>query len=163
MKDKYNILFVCSSNVCRSPYCEFLLRAKIQNDEELKDKIEVKSCAVFNRSKEIFPKTVVALEREGFNRDEVLAHVPAYKKDCRDRFEEADIIIGMSKMHKLLTPKKYRDKYKTLSQAVNGEYRAIPDPFLATSQEKYDRTMAILKVYVEGLYKEIKKGITTRV
>lgn len=157
MKDKYNILFVCSSNVCRSPYCEFLLRAKIQDDEQLRDKVEVKSCAVFNRSKEIFPKTVVALEREGFDRQEILAHVPAYKKDSVDRFEEADIIIGMSKMHKLLTPKKYRAKYKTLSQAVDGEYKGIPDPFLATSQEKYDQTMAVLKDYVEKLYQKLKK------
>lgn len=157
MKDKYNILFVCSSNVCRSPYCEFLLRAKIQNDEELKDKIVVKSCAVFNKSKQIFSKAVVALEKEGFNREEILAHVPAFKRGSEDRFEEADIIIGMSKMHKLLTPKKYRNKYKTLSQAVDGEYKAIPDPFLATSQEKYDQTMAVLKVYVEGLYQKLKK------
>ncbi len=156
MKDKYNILFVCSSNVCRSPYCEYMLRAMIQNDEELKNKIEVCSCAVFNKSKQIFSKTVVALQREGFEREEILAHKPAFKRGSEDRFERADIIIGMSKMHKMLTPKKYRGKYQTLSQAVDGVYKPIPDPFLALSQKQYDKTMATLKNYVERLYRKLK-------
>ena len=44
MEDKkYNVLFVCSSNVCRSPYCEFMLRRMIENDSVLKGKVQVKS------------------------------------------------------------------------------------------------------------------------
>ena len=67
MQDKkYNILFVCSSNVCRSPYCEFMLRRMIENDDELRGKIVVRSSAVFNKSKNIFPKEVDILVREGF-------------------------------------------------------------------------------------------------
>lgn len=99
-----NVLFVCSSNVCRSPYCEFLLRRLVNNDERLKGKVNVCSSAVFNRSKKIFPKAVDILVREGFDRDEVLAHKPSFKDD-KERFEKADVIIGMSKMHGLMTPK----------------------------------------------------------
>ena len=91
---KYNILFVCSSNVCRSPYCEFMLRRMIENDDVLRDRVEVKSSAVFNKSKRIFPKAVDILKREGFDEKEILAHKPSFKTDT-ERFEKADVIIGM--------------------------------------------------------------------
>lgn len=104
---KYNVLFVCSSNVCRSPYCEFMLRRMVENDDDLRGKVDVCSSAVFNRSKNIFPKAVDILKREGFDEREILAHKPSFKTD-KERFEKADVIIGMSHTHKLLTPGKYR-------------------------------------------------------
>ena len=79
---KYNVLFVCSSNVCRSPYCEFTLRRMVENDDDLRGKVDVCSSAVFNRSKSIFPKAVDILKREGFDEREILAHKPSL---CRER------------------------------------------------------------------------------
>lgn len=90
---KYNVLFVCSSNVCRSPYCEFMLRRMVENDDDLRGKVDVCSSAVFNRSKSIFPKAVDILKREGFDEREILAHKPSFKTD-KARFENADVIIG---------------------------------------------------------------------
>ena len=158
---KFNVLFVCSSNVCRSPYCEFMLRRMIDNDEELRGKVDVFSSAVFNRSKSIFPKAVDVLKREGFDESEILAHKPSFKTD-KERFEKADVIIGMSHMHKLLTPRKYRKKYVTLSEAATGKYAPVPDPFLATSQKEYDKTMAVLKSYVESYFKQLKTKILSK-
>lgn len=156
MEDKkYNVLFVCSSNVCRSPYCEFMLRRMIENDSVLKGKVQVKSSAVFNKSKRIFPKAVDVLKREGFDEKQILAHKPSFKTD-KARFENADVIIGMSKMHKLFTPKKYRDKYITLSEAATGKYAPVPDPFLAMSQESYDKTMDTLKRYITEYFAKLK-------
>ena len=158
---KFNVLFVCSSNGCRSPYCEFMLRRMIDNDEELRGKVDVCSSAVFNRSKSIFPKAVDVLKREGFDESEILAHKPSFKND-KERFEKADVIIGMSHMHKLLTPRKYRKKYVTLSEAATGKYAPVPDPFLATSQKEYDKTMAVLKSYVESYFKQLKTKILSK-
>lgn len=158
---KFNVLFVCSSNVCRSPYCEFMLRRMIDNEEELRGKVDVCSSAVFNRSKSIFPKAVDVLKREGFDESEILAHKPSFKND-KERFEKADVIIGMSHMHKLLTPRKYRKKYVTLSEAATGKYAPVPDPFLATSQKEYDKTMAVLKSYVESYFKQLKTKILSK-
>lgn len=156
MKDKFKILIVCSSNICRSPYCEYLLRRMIQNDPNLKDRIEVSSSAVFNKSKRIFPKAVDALVREGFSKEEALAHVPTFKRGAREKFENADVIIGMSKMHRLLTPRKFRNKYVTLSEIATGKYVPIPDPFLAKNQEEYDKTMQTLKDYTVAYFKKLK-------
>lgn len=158
---KYNVLFVCSSNVCRSPYCEFMLRRMIENDEDLKGRVSVCSSAVFNRSKSIFPKAVDALKREGFEESVILAHKPSFKTD-KERFEKADVIIGMSHTHKLLTPGKYRKKYVTLSEAAVGKYAPVPDPFLATSQSEYDKTMQVLKEYVTKYFTKLKAQIESQ-
>lgn len=158
---KYNVLFVCSSNVCRSPYCEFMLRRMVENDDDLRGKVDVCSSAVFNRSKSIFPKAVDILKREGFDEREILAHKPSFKTD-KARFENADVIIGMSRMHGLLTPRKYRKKYVTLSEAAVGKYAPVPDPFLATSQSEYDKTMQVLKEYVTKYFTKLKAQIESQ-
>lgn len=155
----YKVLFVCSSNVCRSPYCEFLLRRMVENDDSLKGRVEVSSSAVFNRSKSIFPRAVVVLKREGFDEKEILAHKPHFKSDT-SRYTDADIIIGMSKTHGLMTPCKYRKKYVPLSKIATGKYKPVPDPFLATSQKAYDKTMAVLKDYVEKYFEKLKKMLS---
>lgn len=148
------ILFVCSSNVCRSPFAEFVFGRLVEQSPVLSAAgIEVGSSAVFNRSKYIYPKAVVSLEREGFSKEAVLAHKPAYKSTDKKRFEEADAIIGMSKIHRILTPHKYRDKFVTLSEAATGKYTPIPDPFLYPSQNEYDKVMSVIKKYLT-LYAE---------
>ena len=63
------------------------------------------------------------------------------------------VIIGMGRLHRLLTPRKYRDKFVTLSEAATGKYVPIPDPFLYTSQNDYDRVMSVIKKYLT-LYAE---------
>ncbi len=153
----FKVLFVCSSNVCRSPYCEYVFRRMIENDDLLKDKVEVNSSAVFNKSKEIFPRAVTSLVNEGFDEEYVLSHKPTFKWGDGERFAEADVIIGMSKTHKLLTPFKYQHKFVTLSEAATGEYSPVPDPFLYATQEKYDECMQVLKAYLQ-LYFEIVKA-----
>ena len=148
------ILFVCSSNVCRSPFAEFVFGRLVEQSPVLSAAgVEVGSSAVFNRSKYIYPKAVVSLEREGFSKEAVLAHKPAYKSTDKKRFEEADVIIGMSKIHRILTPHKYRDKFVTLSEAATGKYTPIPDPFLYPSQNEYDKVMSVIKKYLT-LYAE---------
>ncbi len=152
-----NILFVCSSNVCRSPYCEYVFRRMVENDEVLKDKVVIQSSAVLNRCKTIFPRAVVSLVNDGFDEQYVTAHKPSFKWDDMDRYKNADVIIGMSKTHKLLTPHKYQKKYMTISEAATGEYSPVPDPFLYNTQEKYDECMQVLKTYLQ-LYFEILKA-----
>ncbi|MEG2450652.1 MAG: hypothetical protein RSB09_02850 [Clostridia bacterium] len=143
------ILFVCSSNVCRSPYAEFVMRKLIAESDDLKDLgIEVSSSAVFNQSKEIHKKAVASLVAEGFDEKEVRAHRPTFKRSDKKRFEDADLIIGMSKVHYILTPKKYRAKFHTLSEISTGYYFNIPDPFMSTSQERYNEVMAMIREYL---------------
>ena len=144
------ILFVCSSNVCRSPFAEFVFRRLVANSPTLSAAgVEVSSSAVFNRSRNIFPKAVVSLRREGFSDEEIASFKPSFKWCEPEKFRDADVIIGMSKMHKWLTPVSQRKKFMTLSEAAEGKYTPIPDPFLYKSQEEYDKVMSIIKVYLQ--------------
>ena len=144
------ILFVCSSNVCRSPYAEFVFRRIVAGSPVLSAAVtDVSSSAVFNKSNTIFPKAVVSLEREGFKKEEILAFKPSFKWCSPEKFREADVIVGMSKMHGWLTPCRYRKQFVTLSYAAEGKYTPIPDPFIYKSQEEYDKVMSIIKVYLE--------------
>ncbi len=149
---KKNILFICSSNVCRSPYAEMQFDRLVQSSEILRDKVEVHSAGVLNKSKAIHPKTASALVADGFDLDKVLQHIPTNKRSDLERFERADIIVSMSKMHKALTPKKFRDKVITLSELATGSYSKIPDPFLIADQEKYNKVMNIIKIWVEAYF-----------
>lgn len=153
------ILFVCSSNVCRSPYCEFILRRLINSDAAVRDKLEVSSAAVVNRSHKLFPKGRDRLLADGFSAEELDNFTPRYKRECMDSFEQADAIIGMSRIHKLFVPKRFRSKYCTLSEAALGKYIAIPDPFLG-SKKSYNATMDKLQEYVSAYFEKLKQLIT---
>lgn len=59
-----NLLFVCSSNVCRSPYCEYMFRRMAEEDPVTAGKIHVSSSAVLNQMKAIDPKTRAALGKQ---------------------------------------------------------------------------------------------------
>ena len=153
------ILFVCSSNICRSPYCEFVFRRMCENDPDLAARVEwVKSGAVFHQCKNLHPKAKAALEAEGFAPDILDKHSPAYWRRFPERFEQADIIIGMTRWHKYFIPKKWRGKYVDLAELATGTYTPVPDPFLAKTQEKYNEVMRVLDKYLTMVADKIRQG-----
>lgn len=155
------VLFVCSQNMCRSPYCEMMFRKLVNESEILKDKVEVtRSSAVMTPGTSIDPLTVEALVREGFDKEAVELHCPGYmfRKADRALFNDADIIIGMTKSHKYMIPiRKWRKKFKTLSEVAIGEYKAIPDPWLQRDPEKYVGEMNKIKAYLEKYIENLEK------
>ena len=153
------ILFVCSSNICRSPFCEYVFRRMTEQDAELATKVErVRSAAVFNRSRRIHPKARLALLREGFTEEEIDAHRPAFKWGDGRLFKEADVIIGMTKMNKVALPLRFHKKFVTLSEYVDGSYTTIPDPFLMKSLDDYFAVMDLIKGFLVKLADKIKKS-----
>ncbi len=151
------ILFVCSSNICRSPYCEYLFRRMVANDEKLSLSIEkVSSAAVLNQSFKIHPKAVLALRREGFSDEEIYAHKPRFKWLAWKDFKEADLIIGMNKANKVFTPIQFQKKFKTLSEVAVGEDVFIPDPWLMKDINDYFKVMDVIKNYLEKFYEKLK-------
>ena len=63
------ILFVCSSNVCRSPFAEFVFRRLVQQSPILSSAgIEVGASAVVNRRKHILSTTVLSPQTYGLTR-----------------------------------------------------------------------------------------------
>ena len=146
------------SNICRSPYCEYVFRKIVQDDEVLSNKIEwVKSSAVFNKSFRINRKSEKVLTDEGFDRQYVLSHRPTFKwGKGRKYFKEADIIIGMTRSNKFFLPLKFHKKFALLSELACGQYKPIPDPVLIKDQDKYNVAMEEIKGYLIAYADKLK-------
>ena len=130
-----------------------------ENDPDLAARVEwVKSGAVFHQCKKLHPKAKAALEAEGFAPEILDKHSPAYWRRFPERFEQADIIIGMTRWHKYFIPKKWRGKYVDLAELATGTYTPVPDPFLAKTQEKYNEVMRVLDKYLVMVADKIKQG-----
>lgn len=155
------ILFICMSNICRSPYCEYVFRKIVQDDEVLSKNIEwVKSSAVFNKSFKINHKSEKVLTDEGFDREYVLSHEPTFKwGKGRQYFKEADVIIGMTRSNKWFLPLRFHKKFVLLSEIAVGKYKAIPDPVLIKDQSKYNKAMAEIKGYLIAYADKLKSQL----
>ena len=146
------------SNICRSPYCEYVFRRMVEEDEVLSKKVEwVKSSAVFNKSFKINRKSEKVLTDEGFDRQYVLSHKPTFKwGKGRQYFKEADIIIGMTRSNKFFLPIRFHKKFKLLSVLATGKYEPIPDPVLIKDQDKYNKAMETIKGYLIAYADKLK-------
>lgn len=154
------LLFVCASNICRSPYCEFVFGRMVRNDPELSGRVEVSSAAVFNQMKEMDPKTRQSLLREGFSEEELDRFKPRLWYHAIPDFKAADTIVGMTKLQKAMTPLPFRKKYTTLAEAADGSYHTIPDPYFLTDQEEYNARMDVIKGYLERYFQRIKENLS---
>jgi len=151
------ILIVCASNICRSPYAEYVLKRKVAEDKVLSEKIEwIKSAAVLNKMRNIHPKAKVALENKCFSIDEIKKHKPAYLYFNYKRFKQADIIIGMTNMQKYFLPFWFWKKFTTLSEVSGDSYTKIPDPFLEKTQQGYDKVMGVIDNYIDKYLETLK-------
>ena len=151
------VLFVCSSNICRSPFCEMVMKKMVANDEKLSLSIEkISSAAVLNQSFKIHPKAVLALRREGISDEEIFAHKPRFKWAAWKDFKEADLIIGMNKANKVFTPIFFQKKFKTLSEVATGEDVFIPDPWLMKDINEYYKVMDVIKGYLVKFVANLK-------
>ncbi|MHA1339470.1 MAG: arsenate reductase/protein-tyrosine-phosphatase family protein [Promethearchaeota archaeon] len=146
------ILFVCSGNICRSAYAEFVFKKIVKESEILKGKIEVKSGGVTFRNDYIDERTVAALKKEGISESLSRKHIPRYIKDYPEIFDEADIIIGMTKSHKIGLPKEYRKgenaKFVRLAEIAANEPLDIDDPYFTSNFEEFSEIMNQIKKYL---------------
>lgn len=143
------VLFICSSNICRSPYCEYEFRRIVENDPVLKGKVEVSSAGLMGNHEKMDDRTVRALFKDGFGKAYVDSFKPKKLRDDSRPFDEATVIIGMTKWHKYLLPRKYRSRFMTLSEAGIGRYAAIKDPWFAKETDDYMKILYTMKDYME--------------
>lgn len=153
------ILFVCTSNIMRSPYCEFVFNRMMSRDAELASKVEwVSSAALRWRYRSMHRQAKLALKKEGFSQSEVDAFRPRHVLIDRELFEQADVIIGMTNSHRRMLPRRYRDKFSTLTEAATGVHRELRDPYWEKlPQDEYEARMAEIADYLRR-YAEIIKN-----
>ncbi len=90
VKPKFNILFVCIGNTCRSPFAEMILKRVLK--EKKIDFIEVESAGVgaFNG----FPASLYAIETARSFRVDLSSHTS--KKLSYEILRKADVVLVMS-------------------------------------------------------------------
>jgi len=93
-KKRFNILFVCSGNSCRSPMAEGLLKAKIP--EDLSEVVTVKSAGTLNIQGA--PATREAITTAA----ELHADIAEHRSQglTRKLVEESDILFALASNHK---------------------------------------------------------------
>lgn len=153
------ILFVCSTNICRSPYCEMYFRRLMRDNPEFARVVtDVKSAAVINFGKKLDDKAYACMKEEGFPEEWLDAHVSKHIWFNKQLFRDADVIVGMTRIHGALLPRAFRRKYVNLSEAADGIYKPIPDPFLAKSQEEYNNAMHVIAGYLDRYAAKLIEG-----
>ena len=141
---------------------DFIIRADSAQDIETKypiyTQLQVAAAKAFTTLEGDFITAVIQkLEAEGFAPEVLDKHSPAYWRRFPERFEQADIIIGMTRWHKYFIPKKWRGKYVDLAELATGTYTPVPDPFLAKTQEKYNEVMRVLDKYLTMVADKLKQ------
>lgn len=155
----YKILFVCLGNICRSPYGEGAMRARIASGN-LEDKIFVDSAGVQGYHTGDSPDDRachVAMER-GCTLDGITA-----RKITKNDFNEFDLILAMDFSHKRslenLKPKNSKAQISLLLDfAENPPQREVPDPYYGgVGDFKY--AFDLIEMGVDGVMEYVCKKI----
>lgn len=159
-----NVLFVCSSNTCRSPMAEAVLDDIIDRSSDLRGNVKVESCGTFAcEGQEASELALKAMEELGLSLKKHEA-----KQFDSEKAEWADLILAMSKEqieHMEAIAPKQTSKMHTLLGYINGVYGDpvddeynVPDPFKG-DEEDYIACAKVLKPAVAALSEIIFKEL----
>ena len=96
MKEKLNIMFICTGNICRSAMAEWIMKKKVEQDKDLKDKIKVYSCGIYAEDGDI--PTYYGIEVMKENEIDISKHKATNIRNSK--IEEMDLILCATKSHK---------------------------------------------------------------
>ena len=134
----FNIIFICSGNIIRSPYAHLLFEHLIQEDTKLK-KIRVESGGVTYRNYSISMEAREMLLREGVSADKISEFTPRYFPDYPDMFQGVDLVLVMEKTHIRKIPNK---NTFLLLEFTLGITDNVPDPYF---DPPFERSFHMIK------------------
>jgi protein-tyrosine-phosphatase len=151
-KNPLKLTFVCSGNICRSVYAEFAFKDMIKNSPILKKRLVIDSGGLVFTNISIDHRTTEFLMEEGIDRSISEKHIPRYKGNYPEMLDETDLIIGMTKSHRLNTPKRWRKgdeaKFVMISELAINKKIDIGDPYFTNSYEEYREILLKIKKYL---------------
>jgi protein-tyrosine phosphatase len=137
--NQFQIVFICSGNIIRSPYAHLLFEHLLEEDIKLKNKIQVKSGGVTYRNFSISVESRDMLLKEGVPQNKISEFRPRYYPDHPDMFKEVDLVLVMEKNHirKIPNQNTFLLLEFTFGKAIN-----VPDPYF---DPPYERSFQMIK------------------
>ncbi|MHA1972332.1 MAG: arsenate reductase/protein-tyrosine-phosphatase family protein [Candidatus Hodarchaeales archaeon] len=154
-KDKFQVLFICSGNIIRSPYAHRLLDHMISQDNKLKEKVTVDSGGVRYKNSSLSYETYQELLKEGLKEYVLSEFQPKYLPDFPEVYEKSDLILVMEKSHLRRIPPRYQSKSFLLLQFTDGLNIDVPDPYF---DPPFDRSYKMIKSSLKKLLKFINEN-----
>ncbi len=149
-KNQFNIIFICSGNIIRSPYAHLLFEHLIQDDLDLKKKIRVESGGVIYRNSYISSESRNMLLREGVSTEKIEKFLPRHSLDYPEMFQEIDLVLVMEKSHIQRIPKSIREKTFLFLEFALGINENVPDPYF---DPPFERSFNVIKESLLNLRK----------
>ena len=132
----FNILFVCTGNICRSPLAEGVMRHILRRDK-LHKSVTVDSAAThaYHVGEPPDNRAIAAAGRRGIDLTGLVA-----RKIMRDDFKTQDLIIALDEEHyqilRRMQPENSRAKlHMMLEFAPQQDELDVPDPFFGGDAE----------------------------
>ncbi|HIJ38498.1 MAG TPA: low molecular weight phosphotyrosine protein phosphatase [Rhodospirillaceae bacterium] len=149
------VLFVCTSNICRSPTAHGIMRDRLLK-AGLSDRITVESAATdgYHVGERPDRRSLATAAKHGIDISDLRARQVAL-----DDFTTADVIAVMENKHhaRLLTrcPVGQEHRIKLLLSFIpNGTRQDVPDPYFG--DESFDQIFALIEAAIEGLLDHLK-------
>jgi len=157
-KENYNILVVCTGNICRSPMAEGMLKKNLP--ERLAGKVMISSAGTHALHGNMAQPHAIAV-MQGFDID-IRSHRARQLSGSLAR--SSDLILVMERFHlrlvkvrSMLSPAKVR---MLTAYEANGELYDVPDP-MGEPITAYEASAAIIHNCVKGVYAYLDTIIKT--
>ena len=131
-KGTIKISFVCTGNIIRSAYAEYLTKKYFHPRNNVK--IIFDSGACYHQNSYIHPLSKKLLLQEGYTEEQVTAHKPRWIENYLDDFNKTTIFIAMTNRHMRYLDKVYSGKGFLLKDIVEGKKEEVLDPYYYPEQ-----------------------------
>ena len=149
------ITFVCTGNIIRSTYSEYLARKYFHSKNN--SQIIFDSGACKHQNSYIYPLTKNLLLKEGYSEGQLLAFKPRLIENYIDNYEKSTIFIAMTKEHLDYIENIFPGKGFLLKDIVLGKKEDILDPYYYP--EKENEIMNELKKLIIHFCEELEELI----
>lgn len=149
------VTFVCTGNIIRSAYSEYLAKKYFQSKNY--SKIIFDSGACKHQNSYMYPLTKNLLLQEGYSENQLSSFKPRLIQNFISEFEKSTIFIAMTKEHLNYIEKKYPGKGFLLKEIVLGKKEDVLDPYYFP--EKENEIMTELKELVLDFCKKLENLI----
>lgn len=157
--DTYNILIVCTGNICRSPMAEGMLKTYLHS--RLADRVQVSSAGTHAlHGNQAQPHAMEVMRRRGID---ISGH--RARQLSGSLIKSSDLVLVMERFHlKFIRMKSLfssaRSKLLTEYDA-RGEVAEVPDP-MGKPLEAYETSAAIIDNCVKGVCEHLETIIKAR-